>query len=432
MQDYKTRVNTNDYACLMHKNASGMVTDHGLQIASRFLLSFDGFEEGFEISFAEAAASFALDDLVEDGGSVFDGAGEDLEHVAFIVAVDENAEALELVDGLVDFADAVLQLGVVGVGDGQEVYSLLLHLRDGFDYVVRGKGDVLHAGTLVEIEILLDLGFPAAFGGLVDGEFDEAVAVGHDFGHEGGVFGGDVVVVEVLVEGEAHDAGVEIDPVVHGVPAYVADHVVDVEEADGTGDVVVLDGSVSGEESAGVVGAIDEGVDGIAVGCDAGDGDAAVAVGELYRLLNAAGSATGGFEPSLAGVVDPEGYGADAVAVGVDVAGDVGVGTQGCSQHETDFTLLEDVRGAVAMAGFWACVGDERHAEGCSVEVSCLTGIAYEELDVVGAFEGEEVGRLRGLGLVQCGCSHGESPIPDAPERICRPWKGWLEEHAKL
>ena len=68
MQDYKTRVNTNDYACRMHKNASGIVTDRGLQIASRFLFSLDGFEESFEVSFAEAAASLALDDLVENGG----------------------------------------------------------------------------------------------------------------------------------------------------------------------------------------------------------------------------------------------------------------------------------------------------------------------------------------------------------------------------
>ncbi len=85
------------------------------------MFAFDGFEERFEVAFAEAAAAFALDDFVEEGGAVFDGAGEDLQHVAFVVAVDEDAEAFELVDGLVDLADAVLQLGVVGVRDGEEV-----------------------------------------------------------------------------------------------------------------------------------------------------------------------------------------------------------------------------------------------------------------------------------------------------------------------
>src|SRR5216683_1461713 len=322
-----------------------------LQIAAEGLLAFDGFEEGFEVAFAEAAASLSLDDLVEDSRAVFYGPREDLEHVAFVVAIDEDAETLEFFDGLVDLADAVLQVGVVGVGDGEELDSLLLHPGDGIEDVGRGEGDVLDAGALVEVEVLLDLGLAAAFGGLVDGELDEAVAVGHHLRHQSRVLGGDVVVVEVLVEREAHDVGVEVDPVVHGVPAYVADHVVDVEEDDGAGYAVVLDGAVAGEEGAGVVGAIDEGVDGVAVGGDAGGGDGAVVVGEGGGLLDTAGSAAGGLDPCLAGVVDPEGYGADAVAVGVDVAGDVGVGAKGCGKDEADLALLEDVGGAVTLAG---------------------------------------------------------------------------------
>ena len=265
-------------------------------------------------------------------------------------------------------------------------------LRDGGEDVVGGEGHVLDAGAAVEVEVLLDLGLAAAFGGLVDGELDVAVAVGHDLRHERGVFGGDVVVVEVLVEAEAHDVAVEVDPLVHGVPADVADDVVDVEEADGAGDVVFFDGLVAGEEGAGVVGAVDEGVDGVAVGGDAGGGDAAVGVGEVGGLLDAAGAAAGGFEPGLAGVVDPEGDGVDTVAVLVDVAGDLGVGAEGGGEDEADLALLEDVAGAVALAGLGAGVGDERHAEGGAVEVGGLTGVADVELDVVGALEGEKVG----------------------------------------
>src|SRR5580658_2655036 len=93
----------------------------GLEIASQGLLALDRFKEGFEVTLAEAAAALALDDLVEDGGAVFDGAGEDLEHVAFVVAVDEDAQFFELVDRLVDLADAGLEFSVVGVGDGEEV-----------------------------------------------------------------------------------------------------------------------------------------------------------------------------------------------------------------------------------------------------------------------------------------------------------------------
>src|SRR5207302_3362175 len=75
-----------------------------LEIPAQGLFAFNGFEEGFEVALAEAAAALALDDLVEDGGAVFYGAGEDLEHVAFVVAVDEDAEFFELADGLVDLA----------------------------------------------------------------------------------------------------------------------------------------------------------------------------------------------------------------------------------------------------------------------------------------------------------------------------------------
>ena len=126
-------------------------------------------------------------------------------------------------------------------------------------------------GPAIEVEILFDLRFLLAFGRLVDGELHVAVAVGHHLRHERGVFGGDVLVVEVLVEREAHDVGVEIDPLVHLVPAHVAHHVVDVEQADGARDRVVLDGAEAGQEGAGVVAALDEGVNGVAVGADAGE-----------------------------------------------------------------------------------------------------------------------------------------------------------------
>ena len=131
--------------------------DVALEVAAFGLLAFYGFEEGFEVALAEAAAAFALDDLVEEGGAVFYGAGEDLEHVAFVVAVDEDAEALELFDGFVDLADALLQVGVVGVRDGEEGDALLLQLRDGGEDVVGGEGEVLDSGAIVEVEIFLDL-----------------------------------------------------------------------------------------------------------------------------------------------------------------------------------------------------------------------------------------------------------------------------------
>src|SRR5438270_11862619 len=123
---------------------SGFPRRWPLQVPSERLFALDGFEQSFEIAFAEAAAAFALDDFVEQGGAVFDGTSEDLQHVTLVVAVDEDAETLELVDGLVDASDAVGELGVVGVGDAEELYALAFQPGDCIEDVVGGECDVLH------------------------------------------------------------------------------------------------------------------------------------------------------------------------------------------------------------------------------------------------------------------------------------------------
>ncbi len=74
-----------------------------------------------------------------------------------------------------------------------------------------------------------------------------------------------------------------------------------------------------------------------------------------------------------------------------DVAGDLGVGAEGGGEDEADFSLLEDVGGAVALAGFRACVRYQAHAEGRAIEVGRLACVADVELDVVGTFEGEKI-----------------------------------------
>ena len=71
------------------------------------LFFFDRNEQRFEISFAETFAAFSLEDFVENGRAVFDGFGENLQQIAFFVAVDENAESFQVFDVFVDLADAV-------------------------------------------------------------------------------------------------------------------------------------------------------------------------------------------------------------------------------------------------------------------------------------------------------------------------------------
>ena len=75
----------------------------------------------------------------------------------------------------------------------------------------------------------------------------------------------------------------------------------------------------------------------------------------------------------------------------VDVLGDGIVGAQRRGEHKADFALLHHVGGAVALAGFGAGVGDQRHAEGGAIEVGGLARVADVELDVIGAFEGQKI-----------------------------------------
>src|SRR5256885_15736355 len=91
------------------------------QIPSRRLLSFDRLEQRPEVPLAEAASAFALDDLVEHGRAILDRLREDLEQIAFRIAIDENAELLEDVQRFVDLADACLEIGVIGGGRAEEL-----------------------------------------------------------------------------------------------------------------------------------------------------------------------------------------------------------------------------------------------------------------------------------------------------------------------
>src|SRR5438876_4849659 len=72
-----------------------LIVRHGesppLQISSSFLLALEGFEKRFEISFTEALGSLALNDFEKEGRPVFDWFGENLEQVAFVVAINQNA-----------------------------------------------------------------------------------------------------------------------------------------------------------------------------------------------------------------------------------------------------------------------------------------------------------------------------------------------------
>ena len=69
----------------------------------------------------------------------------------------------------------------------------------------------------------------------------------------------------------------------------------------------------AGEKRAAVIGALDEGVDGVAVRSDRGEARFALIVADRFRFADAARPATGRLAPRRLGVVNPEGDVANTV-----------------------------------------------------------------------------------------------------------------------
>src|SRR3954451_18795043 len=176
------------------------------EVSSPLLLALDRLEECLEVPLAEAARAVALDDLEEDRRPVADRLREDLQQVALVVAVDQDAEPAEVRQVLLDLADPLRHVVVVLLGDLEELDALLGEGRDAADDVARGDRDVLRPGAAVVLDVLLDLRLALALGGLVDRELHAAGAVGHDLGHQRRVLGRDRLVGEVDHLGHAEDA----------------------------------------------------------------------------------------------------------------------------------------------------------------------------------------------------------------------------------
>ncbi len=127
-----------------------------------------------------------LNDLVEKRWSIFDRLGEDLQQIAMFIVVDQDAQFLKRIEVLSDldrrFGEFLAQRGVVGLWHAQELHTTKTQVVDSFDDVLRAQGDVLHASTAVEFDVLLNLAFPQARGRLVDWHLHDFVVIGNDSG----------------------------------------------------------------------------------------------------------------------------------------------------------------------------------------------------------------------------------------------------------
>src|SRR6186713_170374 len=94
-----------------------------LEVAAESLLALDRLEERPEVAEPEATRAVPLDHLEEERRAVLDDLREQLEQVALLVAVDEDAHRAQVVPVLVDLADALLDDLVVRVGRRDEEHA---------------------------------------------------------------------------------------------------------------------------------------------------------------------------------------------------------------------------------------------------------------------------------------------------------------------
>jgi non-specific serine/threonine protein kinase len=335
-----------------------------LKVAAQLLLALDRLEERLEVALAEAERAVPLDELEEHRRPVADRLGEDLQQVAVLVPVDQDAALAQLLDGNPDLADPLPQhrVGVVRVGRGEELDAASAQRVHRLADVRGGEGQVLHAGAAVELQVLVDLRLLLAGGGLVQRELHPVVTARHHLAHQRRVLGGDVVADELGQVGEAHDPVVEGDPVVHGTELDVADHVV---ERDERGRLV--DGAapchVPGEVGAVVAGAVDQRVRGVAVGLDGGGAHRAVGVGGVVRLGHDLGARRAGVGDALVHVGHLERHVEHAVAVPAVVVGNRAVRADRALDDEPDLPRGQHVRVVVAVPGFRPGVRLKPHPE---------------------------------------------------------------------
>src|SRR4051794_29195063 len=100
--------------------AAGTGIQVSSEVAASFLVTFDRFEQRFEVAFPEPLGAVPLDDLEEHCRPVGDRLGEDLEQVPVVVAIGENVRALQRLPRQIETGEPFTRLVVVRIGDLHE------------------------------------------------------------------------------------------------------------------------------------------------------------------------------------------------------------------------------------------------------------------------------------------------------------------------
>ena len=327
-------------------------------VATLLLLGLNGFEECQKVACTETLMVPALDDLEEQRRSVLERLGEDLQQVALVVVVDEDLLALQDVDVLLHLhilcSKTSAQVVVVGVGDlVEELDASVLHACHRLNDVLSAHGNMLHAGTSIEVTELLDLTLTLAVGRLIDRHLDLLIEVSHHSRSKRAEIRVDHLVVYGPEAVEIEHLLVPLSYWLHFTVLLVADAMIDVEELR-HGDQAVEDFPlrvvrVSGQENTIVVGALNECVDSVAVGLHRGEDDRAIFVLQSLWLTHACRTTTDGLCVDSRGVIDRESDVFDSVSVLGVMRGELSVvRAQWRGEHEGQLIVADNVGAELA------------------------------------------------------------------------------------
>ena len=128
-----------------------------LQVAAAGLLPLDRLEQRLEVPLAEPLGPVPLDQLEEHRRPVLHRLGEDLQQVAVLVPVGQDAQCTQLIERNPGLAHPRAERVVVAARGGQELHARRGHGPDAGHDVVGGQRDVLHPGPAEELQVLIDL-----------------------------------------------------------------------------------------------------------------------------------------------------------------------------------------------------------------------------------------------------------------------------------
>jgi len=170
------------------------------KVSTKRLFSLNRLEESLEVASTKALVVASLDHFQEQGRTILDRLGKNLEQVPFIIIVNEDFLSLKHVDVFLNLnvtpADTNSKVVVVSVGDlVKELNSTCLHTHYGSDDVLSTHRDVLHASTAVIVTELLDLRFTHTVCRLIYWHLDLLVKVSHHNRAEGRELGVDHLVI---------------------------------------------------------------------------------------------------------------------------------------------------------------------------------------------------------------------------------------------